>query len=147
MSQREQAIQPWDLSSSVNDVSHSFILIPKVSAVSALSQLAAKFRVRVACKSGQLTHHRAQQNNSEPVWSTDAAGLAPFPQRNCRSPHHRSPPRSAAQNRRCQSRGYDGPRGWQHHDLDSSAAEIAAHAHGDTSICLHLLKIAKSKYV
>ena len=85
MAQWEQAVQPWDLSSSVNDVSHSYMLIPKVSAVSALSQLAAKCRVKVTCKPGQLTHHGAQENNSELVWSKDAAGLSPFPQRNCRS--------------------------------------------------------------
>ena len=42
-----------------------------------------------------------------------------------------------AQNRRSQPRGNAGPRGWQHfqrHDLDSSAAEMAANARGNTSI-------------
>jgi hypothetical protein len=131
MSQWQQAIQPSDLSSSVNDVSHSYMLIPKVSAVSALSQLVAKCRVRVTCKSGQLIHHRAQQNNSEPVWLLFHSGTAV---RCSRSSDRRSPPSSAAQNRHRQSRGYADSRGWRRHELDSSAAEIAAHAHRNTSI-------------
>jgi hypothetical protein len=47
MSQWEQAIQPSDLCSSVNNVSRGYMLIPKVGAVSPLSQLTAKCHLQV----------------------------------------------------------------------------------------------------